>query len=61
MLLLDEPTAALDGASALAMEALLQARVSDGLSILWVTHSTEQASRVSQTRYAMTREGLQAL
>ena len=61
VLLLDEPTAALDGASALVTEVLLQARVSDGLSILWVTHSTEQASRVSQTRYAMTREGLQAL
>lgn len=61
VLLLDEPTAALDGASALAMEALLQSRVRDGLSILWVTHSTEQAARVSQTRYAMTRAGLQAL
>lgn len=61
VLLLDEPTASLDGASALAMESLLQARARDGLSILWVTHSTEQAARVSQRCYAMTREGLQAL
>ncbi|MGJ7510561.1 ABC transporter ATP-binding protein [Variovorax sp. GT1P44] len=61
VLLLDEPTASLDAASTLAMESLLKARVQGGLSILWVTHSTEQAARVSQRRYAMTREGLQAL
>jgi ABC-type iron transport system FetAB ATPase subunit len=61
VLLLDEPTASLDSASALAMEATLQSRVRDGLSILWVTHSTDQAARVSQRRYAMTREGLHPL
>jgi ABC-type phosphate transport system ATPase subunit len=61
VLLLDEPTASLDGASTLAMESLLKARVKHGLSILWITHSTEQAARVSQRRYAMTREGLHLL
>lgn len=61
VLLLDEPTASLDEASTLAMEALLKARLRKGLSIIWVTHSTQQAARVSQSRYAMTREGLQAL
>ena len=61
VLLLDEPTASLDEASTLAMEALLKARLREGLSIIWVTHSTQQAARVSQSRYAMTREGLQAL
>jgi ABC-type iron transport system FetAB ATPase subunit len=45
-LLLDEPTAALDGASMLAVEALLAARVEAGLSVIFVTHSREQAERV---------------
>ena len=61
VLLLDEPTASLDEASTLAVEALLQDRVRGGLSIVWVTHSTEQAARVSHRRYAMTREGLRSL
>jgi len=46
VLLLDEPTAALDQASTLLVEALLAARVAAGLSILFVTHSREQAARV---------------
>jgi ABC-type phosphate transport system ATPase subunit len=45
----------------MAVEALLQDRVRGGLSIVWVTHSTEQAARVSHRRYAMTREGLRSL
>ncbi|HEY4066079.1 MAG TPA: ATP-binding cassette domain-containing protein [Burkholderiaceae bacterium] len=48
VLLLDEPTAALDQASTLAVEALLAARVQAGLSIAFVTHSREQAERVGQ-------------
>jgi ABC-type iron transport system FetAB ATPase subunit len=46
VLLLDEPTAALDQASTLAVEALLAERIGAGLSVLFVTHSREQAERV---------------
>jgi ABC-type iron transport system FetAB ATPase subunit len=46
VLLLDEPTAALDQASTLMVESLLAARVAAGLSVIWVTHSREQALRV---------------
>ncbi len=47
VLLLDEPTASLDAASALAAEALVSARMrSEGLAVIWVTHSREQAQRL---------------
>ena len=46
VLLLDEPTAALDPASTGAVEALLAAQVRAGLSIVFVTHAREQAERV---------------
>ena len=46
VLLLDEPTAALDQASTLAVEALLAARLAAGLSVVFVTHSREQAERI---------------
>ncbi|MES2073439.1 MAG: ATP-binding cassette domain-containing protein [Pseudomonadota bacterium] len=51
VLLLDEPTAALDQASILAVESLLQSRLAAGLAIIWVTHSGEQAGRISHRRY----------
>ena len=47
VLLLDEPTASLDLASTLTMEGLLRSRIDAGLSIVWVTHSPEQAARVA--------------
>jgi len=47
VLLLDEPTAALDPASVAAVESLIAARVRAGLAVLWVTHDAEQASRVA--------------
>jgi putative ABC transport system ATP-binding protein len=47
VLLLDEPTAALDPASVAAVEALIAARVRVGLAVLWVTHDTEQARRIA--------------
>jgi putative ABC transport system ATP-binding protein len=47
VLLLDEPTAALDVASAAAVEALINARLRTGLAVLWVTHDPEQAKRVA--------------
>ena len=51
VLLLDEPTASLDVASTLAMESLVQRYSSDGMSVLWVTHSQDQAHRVAARHY----------
>ena len=48
VLLLDEPTAALDGAAVRAVEALILELVADGMSVLWVTHDPEQARRVAR-------------
>jgi putative ABC transport system ATP-binding protein len=47
VLLLDEPTAALDVASVAAVESLINARMRTGLAVLWVTHDAEQAKRVA--------------
>jgi len=47
VLLLDEPTAALDPASVAAVETLIAARVRAGLAVLWVSHDAEQAKRVA--------------
>lgn len=47
VLLLDEPTAALDPASVGAVESLIGARVTAGLAVLWVTHDEEQAKRIA--------------
>jgi putative ABC transport system ATP-binding protein len=50
VLLLDEPTAALDPASARAVETLIDAGVRAGLAVLWVTHDLQQAERVAVRR-----------
>ena len=50
VLLLDEPTAALDPASVRAVESLIAAQVRAGLAVLWVTHDVEQARRVAVRR-----------
>ena len=47
VLLLDEPTAALDAASVAAVESVIKARMRTGLAVLWVTHDAEQAKRVA--------------
>src|SRR6185503_3792457 len=49
-LLLDEPTAALDGVSAAAVEALVRDLAARGLGILMVTHDEAQAERVADRR-----------
>jgi phosphate-transporting ATPase len=48
VLLLDEPTAALDAALVAAVEALMLERIGGGLSVLWVTHDGAQAARVAK-------------
>jgi len=48
VLLLDEPTAALDAASVAAVEALLGTRIRAGLAVLWVTHDAGQAGRIAR-------------
>ena len=57
VLLLDEPTAALDVASVAAVEALITARMRTGLAVLWVTHDAEQAKRVAH-RLLVVESGL---
>jgi putative ABC transport system ATP-binding protein len=47
VVLLDEPTAALDAASATAVEALMSSRMRAGLGVLWVTHDPAQARRMA--------------
>ncbi len=48
VLLLDEPTAALDLASVEAVESLMAAQLSAGLALVWVTHDAAQAGRVAR-------------
>jgi UDP-glucose/iron transport system ATP-binding protein len=48
VLLLDEPTAALDAAGVTAVEALIHRHITDGMSVLWVTHDPGQARRMAQ-------------
>ena len=48
VLLLDEPTAALDEDSVQAMEQLLEEQRQAGMGMIWVTHSRAQAERMGQ-------------
>ncbi len=52
MLLLDEPTAALDAVARRAAEDLLAARRAEGVGMLWVTHDPAQAERVASRHLA---------
>lgn len=58
VLMLDEPAAALDGTSTIALEGLLQAHMAQGMSIILVTHSPEQASRMARRRFRMAHGAL---
>lgn len=53
MLLLDEPTGALDHDATLAVEALLAERMASGLGVVLVTHDTAQAERLGSVRRRM--------
>ena len=51
MLLLDEPTAALDPAATAAVETILRARLDAGMALLLVSHSAEQVARLADATY----------
>lgn len=48
VLLLDEPTAALDPTATASVEALLAERRVAGLALLWVSHDPAQAARIAR-------------
>jgi ABC-type sulfate/molybdate transport systems ATPase subunit len=48
VLLLDEPTAALDTEARGLAEALVERRRANGVSVVWVTHDAAQAARVAR-------------
>jgi UDP-glucose/iron transport system ATP-binding protein len=50
VLLLDEPTAALDDASEATVESLISSRIEAGLAVLWVTHDEAQGKRIARRR-----------
>ena len=47
VLLLDEPTAALDAVAVEAVEMLIRERLAAGISVLWVTHDADQGARMA--------------
>ncbi len=53
VMLLDEPTSGLDAQAAARVEAILKARLEQGVAILLVTHATEQAARMAARRLTM--------
>ncbi len=53
VLLLDEPTGALDATSVGLVEAVLRARLADGAAMLLVTHDAALAARLGQRRFVM--------
>lgn len=55
VLLLDEPTAALDDGASTAVERLIEQWVSDDVdaAFVWVTHSQPQAQRLGSARFRM--------
>jgi ABC-type iron transport system FetAB ATPase subunit len=61
VLLLDEPSAALDAASIAAMEAVLRAQLAAGLGIVLVTHSPDQAKRLGHRRFELREHTLHGL
>lgn len=48
VLLLDEPTAALDAEASVRVEALVQQRLHAGVAVIWVTHDLSQAKRMAK-------------
>ncbi|MGJ7582840.1 ABC transporter ATP-binding protein [Variovorax sp. RHLX14] len=61
VLLLDEPSASLDSVTTAAMEKVLHDFVNEGSAIVMVTHSREQAGRMSNRIFEMANRTLHAL
>jgi len=59
VLLLDEPTGALDQDSTQLVEALLRERLAAGTAILLVSHSPEQAARLGDRHFRMLNRRLE--
>jgi ABC-type iron transport system FetAB ATPase subunit len=59
VLLLDEPTAALDHASTLLVEDLLREQLQAKLAIVLVTHSAEQAARLGDKQMSIAKAAVQ--
>lgn len=57
ILLLDEPTAALDGTATAAVETILRERVEAGVALLFVSHDPEQAARLASRHLVMEKGG----
>jgi phosphate-transporting ATPase len=55
VMLLDEPTSGLDQETEARVEGTLKARMEQGVSILLVTHSPEQARRMARRRLSVER------
>lgn len=60
VLLLDEPTAALDPDAVARVEALLRAQLANGMAVLIVTHAGEQARRLAQRIFRLEQGKLAA-
>ncbi len=60
-LLLDEPTSALDRDTTLAVEAVLQGVMADGIGLLVVSHNPEQALRLRDAQFHLHPTGLEAI
>ncbi|CAG9180121.1 ABC transporter ATP-binding protein [Cupriavidus pampae] len=60
-LLLDEPTSGLDRDSTLAVEAILNDRMTAGMGLLVVTHNTEQAARLQGKHLRLCAAGLEVV
>lgn len=60
VLLLDEPTGALDQASVERVEQVIRARMADGVAVVMVTHDEALARRLGEQRYHMNERKLSA-
>lgn len=55
ILMLDEPTAALDSVAAGIVESLIAEQVAAGLGVLWVTHDASQGERIARRRLVVAK------
>ncbi len=60
VLVLDEPTAPLDGEATAAVESLIGARKSAGAAVIIVSHDEDQVARLADRSYVMTDGHLSA-